>query len=1119
MVCPACGTENRETSRFCGACGARLEAADETRQERKVVTALFADIVGFTGRSERLDPEDVRATLTPVFARVRTELERFGGTVEKFIGDAVMALFGAPTAHEDDPERAVRAAIAIRDALGEMNEDEPGLDLHIRIGVNTGEALVALDARPAEGEGLATGDVVNTAARLQAVAPVDGILVGEKTFRGTSHAIRYEVCDPVEAKGKAEPVLAWLAVEPRARLGVDVARTMEAALVGRHRELAILVDALARVRADRNAELVTLVGEPGIGKSRLVAELFRIVDEDVEELVVWRQGRCLPYGDGVSLWALGEMVKAEAGILETDPDDAAAIKLARSVAALVDEDEVDWVVRHLRPLVGLGAGSDLPAEGAGDEARAAWRRFLEALADHGPAVLVFEDLHWADDGLLDFVDELADRSAGVPLLIVCTARPELLARRPSWGGGKPNATTLSLPPLSDEETARLLAELLERSVLPADMQAALLARAGGNPLYAEEFARLAADPARAADPDRIPMPETVQGIIAARLDALDPDDKTLLQEAAVIGKVFWLGAVAAVSGRDRRAIEDRLHELERRRFVRRERRSSVAGETEYAFLHLLVRDVAYGQIPRARRAETHRAAAGWAASLGGQRGEDRAELLAHHYLSAIELGRAAGRDVSGLEVPARLALRAAGDRAVALFASPAAVRHYAAAVDLWPEDDPERPNLLLRYGRALWFGHEEGVTVLDEARDGLASAGDVEGAAEAEMLIGDLLLLHGQGDASEERFERASAMLEGRPPTPLSARVLSHIARIRMLAGRHREAIDISRRVLEIAEALGIDDVRAMALNSLGTARASMGDAEGRSDIERSIAIAERVHAPWEWSRGIVNLAFITQLMGDLDRAAVLHERGLDVAQRFRNAPGIRWGRAERAMDRYLAGNWPAALADLDAFLAEADAGSPHYMDGVLRSARAWIRLTRDDVDGALADSSEGLAAARGVRDPQALYSALGERSRLLLVAGRRDEAVAAAEEVIRAAAGSLDDPLLRSFWLLPVAIVLEAVGRGRAASDEADRGLPTPWNLATKAWAGGDPAAASEVLGRMGARGEEAFARLTAATRLAEEGRLPEARVALAPASAFYRNVGSGVFVRELESRLAEPA
>ncbi|MGL6278195.1 MAG: adenylate/guanylate cyclase domain-containing protein, partial [Gaiella sp.] len=390
-VCPACGHENPAGSRFCNGCGAPLAERPAAREERKTVSVVFADLVGSTARAESLDPEDVRAILAPYHARLRQELERYGGTVEKFIGDAVVGVFGAPVAHEDDAERAVRAALAIQEAIAELNEADPTLALEVRIGVNTGEALVDLAARPELGEGMVSGDVVNTGARLQSAAPAGGIVVGGATHRATERAIAYEEHPPVVAKGKAEPVEAWRAIAPHAAFGLEHGDTGRAPLVGRERELALLVDAFERARRDQRPQLVTLVGVPGIGKSRLVHELSRRVDED-PDLIVWRRGRSLPYGEGVSYWALGEIVKAQAGILESDRGAEAGEKLGRAVRSLVgDAGEAAWVERCLRPLLGLSSiDASLPRE----EAFAAQRRFLEAIAETGPSVLVFEDMHW-----------------------------------------------------------------------------------------------------------------------------------------------------------------------------------------------------------------------------------------------------------------------------------------------------------------------------------------------------------------------------------------------------------------------------------------------------------------------------------------------------------------------------------------------------------------------------------------------------------------------------------------------------------------------------------------------------------------------------------------------------
>jgi class 3 adenylate cyclase len=767
--------------------------------ERKVVTVLFADLVGFTSRAELMDPEDVRALLSPYYKRLRTELERFGGTVEKFIGDAVLALFGAPATHEDDPERAVRAALAIRDWV---REEEP---IQVRLAVNTGEALVTLGARSAEGEGMAAGDVVNTAARLQAAAPVNGVLVGERTFRETRAVIEYRPATPVAAKGKREPVRVWEAIAARARLGVNVPTATGRALVNREQELALLTDALSRVRAERCPHLVTLIGVPGIGKSRLLYELSQIADAEAE-LINWRQGRSLPYGDSASFWALAEIVRAQAGILNSDLAGEAKTKLNAMTAEVIPSTaQAEWTARHLSALAGLAGtgGSGVAASGERSEAFAAWRQFFEALAQPRPLVLVFEDLHWADDGLLDFIDYLAGWAASVPLLMIGTARPELLARRPGWAGGKPNALTLSLAPLSDEDTAQLIGSLAGQAALEAAQHALLLARAGGNPLYAEQYVQMLAE--RGTAPD-LSVPESVQGIIGARLDLLTAPEKRLLHDAAVIGTIFWPGAIAALGGTpggggqlEPTGQDELLHELERKQFIRRERASSVTGETQYAFAHVLVRDVAYGQIPRAARSRKHVQAAGWIESLG--RVEDHAEMLAHHYLSALDLARAANQDASGLAPRARAALQSAGDRAFALNALHAAAGFYRAALALWPEDaQQQRASLLRRLGTVLFeFGDlseaeaalAEGAEVaaaadlpavgariqvqLAEIRNAqggpdaealaecdvaiavLDSEGDLEGLAEAWILTGRLRFWRGEWPADHQALERAMA--------------------------------------------------------------------------------------------------------------------------------------------------------------------------------------------------------------------------------------------------------------------------------------------------------------------------------------------------------------------------
>jgi class 3 adenylate cyclase/tetratricopeptide (TPR) repeat protein len=1127
LVCASCGQENPEVARFCLACGLPLVDAGTAREERKVVTVLFADLVGFTSRAEQLDPEDVRAMLSPYYARLRKELERRGGTVEKFIGDAVMALFGAPVAHEDDPERAVRAALAIRDGIAELNEGDPKLELQVRIAVNTGEALIALGAQPSEGEGMASGDVVNTAARLQASAPVNGILVGETTYRATERTIEYREAPPVTAKGKAETVKVWEALEPRARYGVDIGLRGRVPLVGREQELDVLLDALARVRAETASQLVTLVGVPGIGKSRLVVELSAIID-DQPELIFWRQGRSLPYGEGVTFWALAEIVKAQAGILETDSAESAFEKLRGTVEDVVaDEAEADWIESQLRPLVGLEdeaqPGADRQAEAFG-----AWRRFFEHLAEKSPLVLVFEDLHWADDGLLDFVDDLVEWASGVRLLVVCIARPELLTRRPGWGGGKPNATTLSLSPLSRDETARLVAALLEQAVLPAELQAALLERAEGNPLYAEEYVRMLQDRGflrrengtwRFEQTENLPLPESVQGIVAARLDALSPEEKTLVQDAAVIGKVFWIGAVAAVG--DRGAIEERLHALSRKEFVRRERRSSVAGEQQFTFLHVLVRDVAYGQIPRGSRSSKHRAAAEWIASLSADRSEDRAEMLAHHYLSALELARAAGEDTGAFAEPARIALREAGDRALSLNAYSAASRFYAAALELSRADDEERPHLLLRLGRARYKAEATGAEILEEARDGLLAVGDLEAAAEAEVHLGDIRGSQGLRDLEVEHIERAAKLLDGIPASKSNVYTLTQLAGSLMMAGRYKDAIRVGRDALEMADKFGLDEFRSHALSSIGISRMNLGDAKGISDIEGSLAVALENNLPESTSRGYGNLAeMVSSHLGDLDRSFELRAEGRRVAERFGIAPMIRFLRGELVVECYWTGRWDEGLELADEFLSETEAGSPSYMDSQCLLAKARIGVARSGA-AAFGDAEKALEIARIVRDPQALYPALAFRARAEVAAHRLDEADRLADELLSLWARKPEtmlDSHLQSF--IDVAIVLSALGRGSeliVISVKAN--LQTKWIDAAKAFVLGDFQRAAEIYAEIGSLPDEALAHLRAAEALIGGGRRPEGELELQRALSFYRSVAATAYLREGEALLARSA
>jgi class 3 adenylate cyclase/tetratricopeptide (TPR) repeat protein len=1100
------------------ACGGALHSQQPAgREERKVVTVFFADLVGFTGRAEQLDPEDVRAMLSPYYARLRSEIERFGGTVEKFIGDAVMAVFGAPVTREDDPERAVRAALAAREAVQELNEGNPALDLHVRIAVNTGEAVVALDARPSEGEGMVAGDVVNTAARLQSAAPVDGILVGESTYRATERALEYAEAEPVQAKGKAEPIPVWEALGARARYGIDVSQRGGAPLVGRQEELRFLSDALARVQREGSTQLLTLVGVPGIGKGRLVWELAQAVDADPDLYVFWRQGRSLPYGEGVAFWALGEMVKAQAGILETDSAEAAEAKLVETLADVFsDEGTLPWVESHLRPLVGLASEGELGGDRR-DEAFAAWRRFFEALAERRPLVLVFEDLHSADDNLLDFVDYLVDWATDSPLLVIGTARPELLERRPGWGGGKPNASTVSLSPLTEDEIARLLGSLLEQPVMPAEVQAPLLAQAGGNPLYAEEYARMICERG-VAPADGAALPETVQGIIAARLDALSAEEKALIQDAAVIGKIFWSGALAAMNQLQRWTVEERLHALERKEFVRRERRSSVATETEYAFRHVLVRDVAYGQVPRSQRAEKHRRAAEWIEGLTTDR-EDRAEMLAYHYSSALEFARASGQPVDAVADRARVALFEAGERAYGLYAYASAAGFYQHAVELWPPGEPGGGRLLFRYARSVDLSDSalDALPLFEEARDRLLAEDEREVAAEAEIALGQYHWFRADRASATPREEQAAVLIEGVEPSRAKAFVLSELSRFAMLRDDDARAVDLAKRALAMAEEFGADEVRARALNILGVSTVKLGDRRGLADVERSIEITAEIGSP-EVLRGYINLASTLGELGELERSSELHAKGLKEAERIGAPEPLRWLRAERIWDDYLQGRWDEAEGQAGAFLSNAGTGHSRYMATAALLIRALIRFARGDSAAALEDSDAVLGLARAAADPQVLIPALAFHSHILLATNHRADPSVFLDELIERRQAFPSG--LVSHWVIPFVVVLKALGRAQQLEEIARNAtISTRWLEAGLAYANDAFSEAADTLGDMGSRPEEAFVRLRAAEALVGAGRRAEADVQLERALAFYRSVGATAYIREAEGLFAASA
>jgi class 3 adenylate cyclase/tetratricopeptide (TPR) repeat protein len=922
-TCRACGNDNPEGSRFCNGCGTGLGAGtDPVTDERKVVSVLFCDLVGSTAWAERMDPEDVRAVVRPYYELLRRDIEAFGGTVEKFIGDAVMAVFGAPRSHEDDPERAVRAGLRILEAIEELNQ-ERGTNLAVRVGINTGEVVVALGARPELGEGIVTGDVVNTAARLQGGAPVGAIAVGRTTYRSTIDVVDYESLEALTVKGKTEPVAAWRALRARAPTGADLTRRHDVALVGRDAERARLSGLVDQTLRDRSCQLVTIMGEPGVGKSRMIQGLFQFVDAR-SEVVAWRQGRCLPYGDGITFWALGEIVKAQAEILESDPPRVTKAKLDRTLEGLSFEPtELAWVGARLAPLVGVESTSS----GGREESFTAWRRFVEALAGPGGAVLVFEDLHWADPALLAFVEYLADSIHDVPLLLVCSARPEFLDAHPGWADELGNATSLSLSPLSAPETASLVGALLGSSRLPADVQEAIVERAGGNPLYAEQLIRMLRDRGlliergqtwELAEGAQILFPEGIHGIISARLDALPRDHKSLLQDASVVGRVFWSGALEAMNGWGRRAMRDLLAELTAKEFLREVPMTSMEGEREYSFWHMLVRDAAYAQIPRAARAEKHDAVSHWLEDRAGERIGDVADVLAYHASEALTLRRAAGADAAGMAHRARRFLMLAGDRARGLDAE-RALAMYEQALALAPPGDPIRGEILRAIGSAEWSrGHfERARALLEEAIPTLLAAGQPIRAADAKMILAVVMTTIAPGEVDWRLLSEATAELERLPAGKEIVRAYALWANWQSATGRYVEAIEWAERSLSLAKELDLP-IEPFAPIQRGGARCWTGDLGGIEDIHLGIDLAVE--------QGSINVAVMgrnqlaevlkgstgpEEALAELESGAALARRGgmLMMEELI--------GSGSRSEILYQLGRWDEMVETTSAYLAE----------------------------------------------------------------------------------------------------------------------------------------------------------------------------------------------------------
>jgi class 3 adenylate cyclase len=659
--CPICNQENPPGARFCLACGVALAPDAPPQEERRIVSIIFVDLVGSTAQAEMLDPEDVRALLTPYHQLARREIESFGGVVEKFIGDAIMGVFGAPVAYGDDAERAVRAAFVVRDSVCAM----PGSSLQIRIAVNTGEAVVSLNARPAFGESMVAGDVVNTASRLQSQAPVNGIVVGEMTYLGTRDVIGFEETEAIVAKGKAAPVKAWLATHALTPAGERPAR--DDSLVGRQPELRLLDALWDRVLVERVPHLISVFGPAGVGKSTVVARFAESARARGARVV---SGRSLPYRESSVYGPLSRHVMGICGIYESDAPDVVIDKLRARTRALLDGASTpsESVAEHLGAIVGVdGWGAEVTDR---DILFSSARLFMEAAAREQPTVLVFEDIHWSGSTLLDLIDALAVSSHGLPLLLVTLARPEFLDARDGWGARLASYTSITLGPLGEADAR----ELAVRRLGTPDRADAVVRIAEGNPLFIEQLAATIGETEGA-------LPTSIRGLVAARLDALPPRDRAVLLDAAVVGKVFWHDALLALTSEP--DLDHILEELERRDLIRREASSFIENQQQWTFTHVLIRDVAYELLPRADRARRHEAVAQFFERSTGSSNE-AIGALAHHWRDAGDFERAIAQ------------LTRAAEQAERGWAKEHAVWLYREALQLVPEGETERRSALRR---------------------------------------------------------------------------------------------------------------------------------------------------------------------------------------------------------------------------------------------------------------------------------------------------------------------------------------------------------------------------------------------------------------------------------------
>ncbi|MGA9162057.1 MAG: adenylate/guanylate cyclase domain-containing protein [Actinomycetota bacterium] len=876
-TCPNCGSENAEGANFCSACGARLDVS-EAAEVRKTITIVFCDVTGSTELGEQLDPESMRKVMARYFDAMRGALERHGGSVEKFIGDAVMAAFGIPQLHEDDALRAVRAADEMRAALDALNhelEQDHGVRLACRIGVNTGEVLVGAETADF---GRVTGDAVNTAARLEAAAEPGEILIGEETHRLVRDAVEAEPLEPLSLKGKAEHVQAHRLIRVVAEAG-QARRALRSAMIGRDRELEDLTRAFARAAEDRSCLLFTVLGAAGEGKTRLVEEFLSTVGGPANVV----SGRCLPYGEGITYWPVAEAVRTALGVQAFDaPEDV----VARLVEVVADDEHAAAITSRLTEILGVAE-----SVGAAEETPWAIRRFLELLARDGPLVALWEDIHWAEPAFLEVVNHIVDWSRDAPILLLCTARPEFLDTRSDWGGGKLNATTLLLQPLDARASAELIANLLGGAGLPPEASDKITEAAGGNPLFVEQMLSMLIDDRLlvrqngswipTGDLSSVTIPPSVAALLAARLERLTDDERRAIECAAVIGKEFYAGAVTDLLPEHlRERAHDLIRSLIRKELVRTDR-SMVPGQDAFRFRHILIRDAAYQAIPKERRASLHEGFAAWIGRVGGDRAEEQDEIIGYHLEQAFRYGEALGpvddqtREL-GRAAAARLA--AAGSRALGRHDVVAVANLLGRAEVLLDPSDPDRIALLPDLAFALWEGGstEESSAVMTEALARAEHLGDPQMTAHASLMRWYLEDdLGGSHDHVRSVARQAATLFEQAGDESGLARAWNLIAMVEWDLGQAGKQLAALDRALEHAQRSGDTFETAEILLSVTAALV-----RGPTRVPDGIARAERIREQYPSNRAAEAymyhaLAHLRARIGEFDAAR-------DAAARYR---------------------------------------------------------------------------------------------------------------------------------------------------------------------------------------------------------------------------------------------